>query len=29
MPEIVALQFIAKAGGGFIWSLIIKLRGQA
>ena len=24
MPEIVLLQFIAKVGGGFIWSLIIR-----
>jgi hypothetical protein len=23
MPEIVALQFVAKVGGGFIWSLLI------
>lgn len=23
MPEIVALQFISKVGGGFIWSLLI------
>jgi uncharacterized PurR-regulated membrane protein YhhQ (DUF165 family) len=28
MPEIVALQFLAKTGGGFIWSLIIKLRAK-
>lgn len=28
MPEIVALQFVAKTSGGFIWSLIIKLKGQ-
>jgi len=24
MPEIVALQFVAKVGGGYIWSLIFK-----
>ena len=24
MPQIVLLQFIAKVGGGFIWSLIIR-----
>ena len=24
MPEIVALQFVAKVGGGYVWSLIFK-----
>lgn len=24
MPHIVALQFVAKVGGGFVWSLILK-----
>jgi uncharacterized PurR-regulated membrane protein YhhQ (DUF165 family) len=29
MPEIVAMQFVAKVFGGVIWSWLIKLRGQA
>jgi uncharacterized PurR-regulated membrane protein YhhQ (DUF165 family) len=27
MPEIVAMQFVAKVFGGVIWSWLIKLRG--
>lgn len=26
MPEIIALQFAAKLGGGFVWSLILNRR---
>jgi hypothetical protein len=26
MPEIVALQFVAKIGGGFIWSKILEKK---
>lgn len=29
MPEIVALQFISKVVGGFIWTKIIRVRGEA
>ena len=28
MPEIVAMQFASKVAGGFIWSKIIRARGQ-
>ena len=27
MPEIIALQFAAKVGGGFVWSLLLKRTG--
>lgn len=29
MPAIVALQFLAKAGGGFVWSLLINRARSA
>lgn len=29
MPEIVALQFISKVVGGFVWTKIIRARGEA
>lgn len=28
MPEIIALQFIAKLSGGFVWSLVINKVGK-
>lgn len=27
MPEIIALQFVAKVAGGFVWSFILRPRG--
>jgi hypothetical protein len=26
MPHIIALQFVAKVGGGFVWSMLLKSR---
>lgn len=29
MPEIVAMQFVSKMVGGFVWTKIIRARGEA
>lgn len=28
MPEIVALQFVSKVGGGFVWSLLLRNKND-